>query len=231
MQWKPATDEASAHARRIAPDNASLLLLITVGPGSVLVLLGIRFAEALMVLPRYATMTVPLLAAALFALVQRENRKGIRRLYWAGIVLTLASLQLSAGRNRDSRADYRPAAAFLEVQVASTERILIGNFHNTLLFLDVYRGPGHVVPLPVDTNTVRYRIVDDEARDPARVGARIDSTVQSLSGFWWVRVPPPTMGIARTDSILRAHAGAFEVVADTLIAPLQITHFVRRRER
>ncbi len=211
-----------------APTLPAMYLLLSAAIGTIAILLALRGFNVLMVWPRYLVIVSPLLAATAIGLVLGERVGVIRTLEFAGLVALLFALQASHLRNLPIRLDHRPSTLLVESQALSGEPLLVSNFNYVLVFLHAYRGRNPVVPLPVDTNSVRYRMRDVFVEDAVQVAARVDSAVQQVPGFWWLRPAAPTLGVPETESIIRARSRAFVVALDTVVWPTRITHFVRR---
>ncbi len=218
----------SLNQSTFAPTLPAMYLLLSAGIGTVAILLALRGFNVLMVWPRYLVIASPLLAATAIGLVLGERVGVMRTFEWTGLGALLFALQASHLRNLPIRFDHRPSALLVESLALSGEPLLVSNFNYVLVFLHAYRGRNQVVPLPVDTNSVRYRMRDVFVEDPVRVAARVDSAVQQVSGFWWLRPAIPTLGVPETESIIRARSRAFVVALDTVVLPTRITHFVRR---
>ncbi len=218
----PAHDESVFAARAAA-------VILSASVGSVAVLLALQLSSTLMVWPRYYVMVAAVGMAAFTAIVAATTSSAARRLATLCLIAVLAGQQISFLRNLPHRPDPRPGATYVAVRATPDERVFVANFVVALLFLQAYHGQSTVVPLPVDTSSVRYRMRDLYVEDTGAVRARIDSSLNVVPGFWWVRDTGLYQGVPAVDSVLRARAGAFSVVLDTLIPPLHLTHFTRAK--
>ncbi len=200
-------------------------LVFAVSAGAMLLLFALRVADVVMVFPRYLTMVVPLLAAAVagaFVLVRGPRLRALLAVLGMALV---ALLQLSFHRNVTRREDLRPAAAFVAKSRAAGEPVLFGDPVKALLFLHAYHGA--LVTLPVDTTTTRFRMAD-RVIDPLRVRARVDSAIAASRGFWWVRLNDQPSELDGLDAIVEERAGRFVVTLDTTIVPYRVRRFVLR---